>query len=158
MSKVKICPVCGKKNPVDNFECECGGDLLAIAPEEDVADQPAPAPAPGGNSDADPSVTAVDRRRALRLEASDGAGGFSVEDGAVVGREAVGKEFLSSHQTVSRRHARITHDGSRWQIEDLDSTNGTWVNERQIEPRTPCSIKPGDTVALSRGCVFKVKG
>ena len=28
---------------------------------------------------------------------------------------------------VSRRHAQLTTDGSRWWVEDLDSSNGTFV-------------------------------
>jgi pSer/pThr/pTyr-binding forkhead associated (FHA) protein len=34
---------------------------------------------------------------------------------------------LSSDPGVSRRHAQLTTDGSRWFVEDLGSSNGTYV-------------------------------
>jgi hypothetical protein len=34
---------------------------------------------------------------------------------------------LSTDPGVSRRHAQLTTDGSRWFVEDLDSSNGTFV-------------------------------
>lgn len=43
---------------------------------------------------------------------------------------------------LSRLHARFdSRDGSLW-LEDLGSTNGTWVNHRRIESATP--VRPGD--------------
>jgi pSer/pThr/pTyr-binding forkhead associated (FHA) protein len=44
---------------------------------------------------------------------------------------------------VSARHARLVWDGVAWWAEDLDSTNGTYVGGRRIEP--------GDRVALPEG-------
>jgi pSer/pThr/pTyr-binding forkhead associated (FHA) protein len=34
---------------------------------------------------------------------------------------------LSSDPGVSRRHAQLTTDGTRWFVEDLGSSNGTYV-------------------------------
>ncbi len=36
---------------------------------------------------------------------------------------------LSSDPGVSRRHAQLTTDGTRWFVEDLGSSNGTYVGE-----------------------------
>jgi DNA-binding winged helix-turn-helix (wHTH) protein len=48
--------------------------------------------------------------------------------------------------TVSRRHARITVSRDAVRIEDLESTNGTFVNKK---PATvPIALKDGDEVAL----------
>jgi len=35
---------------------------------------------------------------------------------------------------VSRRHLRVWRDSSEYFIEDLNSTNGTWVEDRRLEP------------------------
>lgn len=34
---------------------------------------------------------------------------------------------LSTDNGISRRHAQLTTDGSRWWVEDLGSSNGTYV-------------------------------
>ncbi len=36
---------------------------------------------------------------------------------------------LSSDNGISRRHAQLTTDGTRWWVEDLGSSNGTYVGE-----------------------------
>ena len=53
---------------------------------------------------------------------------FSVaEKDAVVGRES-GLQVAVPADGVSRQHAKITWDGVSYWIEDLKSTNGTFVN------------------------------
>ena len=44
----------------------------------------------------------------------------------------------------SRQHARIVVNGEQVIVEDLGSTNGTFVNKRQID--NPVQIKPGDVI------------
>jgi len=48
--------------------------------------------------------------------------------------------------TVSRRHARITVSDGTAGIEDLESTNGTFVNKKPA--KAPIMLKDGDEVAL----------
>jgi hypothetical protein len=50
---------------------------------------------------------------------------------------------------VSRRHAQLTSDGRRWWVEDLGSSNGTFVGTvGQPLPTTP--ITPGQRVEIDR--------
>lgn len=64
----------------------------------------------------------------------------------IIGR-AVDADFQISDRSISRRHCRIYHeDGSYW-IEDLGSTNQTWLNEAVIE-RAP--LRDGDLVRISQ--------
>jgi pSer/pThr/pTyr-binding forkhead associated (FHA) protein len=49
---------------------------------------------------------------------------------------------------VSRRHCRLWEDLSDAWIEDLGSTNGTFVNEAPIEG--PTKLRPGDYITLGR--------
>ncbi len=49
---------------------------------------------------------------------------------------------------VSRRHAQLTTDGTRWWIEDLDSSNGTYVSDAVGELPTQ-AIKARQKVELS---------
>jgi hypothetical protein len=48
--------------------------------------------------------------------------------------------------TVSRRHARITVSRGAASIEDLESTNGTFVNKKPA--KLPITLKDGDEVGL----------
>jgi hypothetical protein len=42
-------------------------------------------------------------------------------------------------KSVSRQHARILPTPSGFDVEDLGSTNGTWINDKQITDRRPLS-------------------
>jgi pSer/pThr/pTyr-binding forkhead associated (FHA) protein len=41
-------------------------------------------------------------------------------------------EISVDQSTVSRRHSRVFSDGRQHWVEDLKSTNGTFVNERRV--------------------------
>ena len=47
---------------------------------------------------------------------------------------------------ISWEHARMTRTGSSITVEDLDSTNGTFVNGRPIQQ--PTLVNPGDAISL----------
>lgn len=50
------------------------------------------------------------------------------------------------HPVVSRFHAQIDLKRGTWFMEDLQSSNGTYVNGRQI--RNPHALRPGDTIRI----------
>jgi hypothetical protein len=55
--------------------------------------------------------------------------------------------IVIDHPEVSRRHARIVRQEEGWIVEDLDSTNGTFLNGARLTG--PRELSPGDTVGLS---------
>ena len=79
------------------------------------------------------------------------AGGF------VVGTHAPLVDGVVAHTTVSRRHARVTCDGPRFYIEDLNSSNGTRVNGATLAPFAPRAIAPGDRVQLGAMAMLSVR-
>jgi len=63
----------------------------------------------------------------------------------VLGRDSSADVVLADEQ-VSRRHARVSPSQNGIEIEDLESTNGTFVNDNQLHGRI--EIRPGDTVIV----------
>jgi hypothetical protein len=49
---------------------------------------------------------------------------------------------------VSRRHARIALVDAATYVEDLDSANGSFLNDQRLEPRTSYRLQPGDELRL----------
>ncbi|WP_286880349.1 FHA domain-containing protein [Proteiniphilum sp. UBA7639] len=73
-----------------------------------------------------------------------------IKEGAVIGRRT--GDYVSTFASqgyVSGTHARIqaNADGD-YEIIDLDSTNGTFVNGSQIAPNKPTAIHTGDEIAF----------
>src|SRR5205823_7659831 len=53
--------------------------------------------------------------------------------------------------SVSRRHAKVVRAGSGWQVVDLGSTNGSYVNDSQI---TEYGLRDGDLLKIGNA-IFK---
>jgi pSer/pThr/pTyr-binding forkhead associated (FHA) protein len=51
---------------------------------------------------------------------------------------------------VSRHHAKLTIQAGLAFIQDLDSTNFTFVNRKKLTPRTPTALSGGDEVRLGK--------
>jgi len=58
-------------------------------------------------------------------------------------------------ESISRHHARISWDGQRHVIEDLGSTNGTFVNDLNVRRQ---QLKDGDQVKLGRSILKYMSG
>ena len=83
----------------------------------------------------------------VSLEVSDSM----VASGVVIGRSPRNALLLIDDKTLSREHARLFDgpDGGL-SVEDLDTTNGTRVNGRQLEPGRVVPLRSGDTLQLGR--------
>jgi len=51
---------------------------------------------------------------------------------------------------VSRKHAVIHRAGADYTVEDLGSTNGTYINKKKIQPHAPQTIKAGDELRFGK--------
>ena len=95
----------------------------------------APAPRPAETSEPRPRTAEA---RPTRLVVTDGnLTGTTIplgESAILIGRAAACTLVLDDDY-ASSRHARIFPQGDRWVVEDLGSTNGTFVGtERLVEP------------------------
>jgi len=55
-----------------------------------------------------------------------------------------------SQAGVSRRHARLLYSPEGWLLEDLQSTNGTFVNGLPLQPGQPLQVSAGDVIRCAQ--------
>src|SRR4051795_5319478 len=86
----------------------------------------------------------------LKVVAGNAAGSsIALEQELVVGRSTPGLGSLGGDSEISRVPARIYHDASgQLIVEDLGSTNGTFVNGNRIAAATP--LRAGDQVRVGQ--------
>lgn len=65
----------------------------------------------------------------------------------ILGREPT-CDFHLDDQTISSQHARLSYHNQQWWLEDLASTNGTFLNGEAIT--TPVVIRHGDDLRLGQ--------
>ena len=65
-----------------------------------------------------------------------------------IGRADAGELCLPGDPSISSQHARIVIDGGQYWLEDLGSTNGTYLGGGRVEGRVP--IAPGSVFAVGR--------
>jgi FHA domain len=113
-----------------------------------------------GSAAAEPVETPSPRRRSRPAERRDGGAPrlvvvaamghepgrtFDVGDGAMFGR-ADGADIHVEDQFASSSHARIYDHGGAMYLEDMGSTNGTYLNGRKVKSAEP--LGTGDTIRI----------
>ncbi len=68
--------------------------------------------------------------------------------GLSIGRHPELVDEVVADGNVSRRHLRIAAQGNRLYVEDLHSSNGTFLNEQRLSPFEPARLDYGAKVAL----------
>ena len=88
------------------------------------------------------------------LQGPDRGRVFSTPDeSAVLGRQS--RDVTFTDHSISREHAKVTRRKTHWVIEDVHSSNGTYVNGTRIHQATPLNrgdkIRLGGTVMVFNG-------
>jgi pSer/pThr/pTyr-binding forkhead associated (FHA) protein len=65
----------------------------------------------------------------------------------VIGR-ASDATIVLDDDFVSTHHASLTPNGNHWIVEDLGSTNGTWIDKTRVS--TPTVFKPGTQLRIGK--------
>jgi serine phosphatase RsbU (regulator of sigma subunit)/pSer/pThr/pTyr-binding forkhead associated (FHA) protein len=72
---------------------------------------------------------------------------YKLADGEyIIGRRSDCQIFVPDMR-VSRQHARLWQNGDAWQIEDLGSNNGTFVNGNKVQSATP--VRHDDEILIA---------
>ena len=68
----------------------------------------------------------------------------------VIGKQEDLVDFCLKEETVSRLHVRLDREGESFWVTDLNSTNGTMVNGKQLEANETALIQPGDELLIAK--------
>lgn len=137
------CTECNMENIEGAIFCEeCGAKLEAAGEMNETATA----------TDGEGTALVLTSSNGNKLE-------IPAKDEIVIGREDPISEvfpdldltdFGGADGGVSRKHAVIHRSGAGCTIEDMGSTNGTYINKKRIQPHSPQAIKPGDEVRFGK--------
>jgi pSer/pThr/pTyr-binding forkhead associated (FHA) protein len=137
------CTECNMENIAGALFCEeCGVKLEATGDVMDAIIEP----------ESEGTTLVLTSQDGSRLE-------IPAKDEIVVGREdPISDMFPDVDLTnlggmdkgVSRKHAVIHRAGANYTVEDMGSTNGTFINKKKIQPHAPQAIKAGDELRFGK--------
>lgn len=139
------CPRCGLQNSEDNEFCSKCGALLSL---ENLSDSTIRF-TPPLTEEVTVKVEKVPRKiGTLVIKQGIGSGEeFVLDKGTIsVGRNP-GSDIFLNDVTVSRRHAEIFRKGKIYEIKDIGSLNGTYVNKKRVES---AELNNGDEIQIGR--------
>lgn len=160
----KICPICNNENEENASVCRHCGAWLEENPTKFVASL--------DQDDEHANASALQMESFLDAESipEDGIG-IHVEGEPrplyvpiywqlIIGRTredtSASQAFLdlssmnAAAKGVSRRHAMIRRHTSGYEITDLSSTNGTWLNDEKLVPNKPYPFASGSQIRIGK--------
>jgi hypothetical protein len=158
------CPTCGASNPPGEPYCHiCGFGLVSLDLAPAAAERPVPeaatlatsinTPSPVPAAPAAPIQTvgrllSVATNINIRLPAQPEILLGRTDPERDVYPDVDLSEQGSASNSVSRRHARLLVQGGQVFVEDLNSTNSTYLNRQRIPPGQRFLLNPGDELRL----------
>lgn len=158
--KINLCPKCQK--PGSGRMCgNCGtpmNDVVQVNPAAQVKGGVAQNPFVQHPESVQTSGSAVPAKATpplnaasasiLKLRCSQLAVPFSVQSGAIFGREIPPMSDQKAFDTVSTRHGVFQQTMQGWSFKDVGSTNGTALNGRLMQRERVEQLSDGDTLQM----------
>mgnify|MGYP000965427543 CR=1 FL=1 len=147
------CPACGAATMSGDAFCEECGTVLG-----------APVPAVSGSVTAAnvpviPTMAAPHTPHAQIMLGNGQSVGLWGKSSYLIGREdqvsGIYPDVDTTHSNgdaagVSRRHAEIVQQSDQWFLQDLNSTNGTYINNQRVAPHSRQPLQSGDQIRLGK--------
>lgn len=130
------------ESDVTAFATAVSGSVISMVTQIDAGDVPVP-------SQMEPEETAVGREpRLIIAKKGEAPQTFPMtQDQIVIGRSSQCDITLTG-DGVSRRHAILQKTATGWQITDLNSTNGTYLEGKKLLADIPEPLEPGQEVRI----------
>lgn len=162
----KSCPVCGQPNELSAVTCRACGSPLEAAPagpsttkrvkgRRGKSEQAPQAPVQSTQRRAKPPEDGI----SFYVEGYEAPIDIRREGEFILGRKMTGaldetlvdlKPFGGYEKGVSRRHVMIRRKKGGYEIVDLGSTNGTWLNQYLLLPDKTYPLESGTQIRLGR--------
>lgn len=131
------CPRCGYKNDDTALTCNLCGELLRRM------GRPGTEAAPKGTEAEPTSAEEEDARLVLHCFPLDPV--ILEKDRPITIGRSKNSELVLPVGMVSREHASVTWNGKEFELRDLGSSNGTFVNDKEIKTH---ALRAGDVVKI----------
>lgn len=175
----KFCEECGEKFAAEPIFDLSGEDAISVtqtpvSPSGTVTSVGVPALAEANGKSGDlPALPTTETKAGVHSVLIIERGGAANTEFALSGEESqigrwdadngifpdVDLDPFDADAKVSRRHARVIYRGGVFVIEDLGSTNGTFVNRgRRLLPGIPQVLSDGDEIIVGKTFLrFRIK-
>ena len=163
----KFCPSCQRRNRVDAVNCEYCGQPLKSVPENYPSTVDVTGDTKSFVEDFNEKIEQVNREVpaegiAIYLLGLTHPIEVRLENEFLLGRttqatdeKVVDLTFYNAYTLgVSRRHLMVRRSGDGYEVMDLNSSNGTWVNEQRLVPQQPFPLKSGSQIRLGNMRIF----
>jgi pSer/pThr/pTyr-binding forkhead associated (FHA) protein len=129
-----VCPRCGHRNPLGSNFCSSCGAALAQHPDDTATLNFVPGPGDTGDVPIAVDVAEITDPGLLVVTRGPNVGARVPLTGPrlTAGRHPDSDLFLDD-VTVSRRHAEIVHVAEGYEVRDVGSLNGTYVNRERVD-------------------------
>jgi hypothetical protein len=161
MNNVLVCPNCQTTNSLDAANCAKCGTPLSGEPQLEtirVSDLTPEVQRP------EPETAHELRTGTLALHVMGEKSPILIEgkETVILGRNVFGEDAPTIDLTnyhgrllgVSRHHASIHISDDNYMLEDLHSSNGTWLNDVRLSPLERAILRNGDMIRLGQLVLF----